>query len=107
MRIQGQNGIPGGDRDKATSSVTPAAGTTPASTPPVEAARAATQLAHSDVVLVSPAASELSAQASRGQAVQAERVARIKSAVDAGTYKPDLDQLAQKFVDEEIVGPQR
>lgn len=106
MRIHLHDTGPIGERDKVGGST---AGSSAASSPAAGAegtARTPTPV-HADVVSVSAAASGLSAQAARGRAAQTERVARVRAAVQAGTYRPDLDQLAHKIVNEELVRPRR
>ena len=97
MRIHGNDGGKIGDREKVVGAASAPSGS--------EAASRTQQIARSGAVVVSQAASELAAQASRGKAAQTERVARVKAAVKDGSYKPDLDRLAEKFVDEELLPP--
>jgi anti-sigma28 factor (negative regulator of flagellin synthesis) len=39
---------------------------------------------------------------SRGEAAQAERVAALRAAVQGGTYRIDLDKLAERIADDEL-----
>ncbi len=52
------------------------------------------------VVLSKSAESASAAQAKSDEAID-QRIAVLRTSIAAGEYKPDLDRLAQRFVDEE------
>ena len=67
---------------------------------PVAPARPLT--APSGPVHVGKSARGITDEVSHKEAQQAEKVAALKSAVRAGSYKVDLDKLAAKIADDEI-----
>ena len=103
MRIHGHEGSPLAERDKVPGAT--ASGST--SAPSTDTQAKAQSMAVVESVVVSSGAAELAAQSAKSRATQLERVAKVKAAVQDGTYKVDLDKLAQKFIDEEMGGSRR
>lgn len=52
--------------------------------------------------VVSRGATELAASVARGRAAVAERVEEVRARLDAGTYRVDLDRLAERMLDDEL-----
>ncbi len=55
-------------------------------------------------VVVARSAQALAQRAEQDRAARAERIAAVREALSSGRYKVDLDRLAERFVDEEMVG---
>jgi flagellar biosynthesis anti-sigma factor FlgM len=88
MRIDGIGAPPVHERDaKKTEPVAP--------TRPVEPSGSAP-------VVVGPKARGIAATVSKEEEAQAERVAAIRAAVNDGSYRVDLDHLAERIADDEL-----
>jgi len=52
--------------------------------------------------VVSASVTDLASRVEGGAAERAARVEQLRLAVENGSYEPDLDQLAEKILDDEI-----
>jgi anti-sigma28 factor (negative regulator of flagellin synthesis) len=59
------------------------------------------------VVSLSPAGARAAAAAGRAQSGQTTRLEKIKAMIDAGDYPVDLDKLAERIADDELVRTRR
>lgn len=55
-------------------------------------------------VVVARSAQVLVERVEQDRAARAERIAAIRDAIASGKYKVDFQRLAERFVDEEVVG---